>query len=210
MSIILSVLASFLGFIFYLFFVWKKLKEDYESSHIFTVSLLTLFGVICGSLFTHFFIFPQIQNFIPKDFLNLNEAWFWGGVGGFIVAFFISAGRANFKLSETFEPIFVGLLVWSVFLSIAALDLIIFVIGSVFIMFYFALSSTYKKLSWYKSGKAGFAGLTTAGFLFLARSLLALSNLHMISFIGKFDAVLSASIAFVIFFAIYNLAELNK
>ena len=73
--------------------------------------------------------------------------------------------------------------------------------------FFFYLDSRYKRFVWYKSGKAGFAGVMTLGVYFLARGAIAMAFPFMISFVGKYDAILSGSFALVCFLLIYILSR---
>jgi len=72
------------------------------------------------------------------------------------------------------------------------------------------LDTNYKRFTWYKSGRIGFAGLFTASVIFLVRSVLAITKVHMISFVGSGEAVVSGIMAFVGFLLLFDLGRLKK
>ena len=86
-----------------------------------------------------------------------------------------------------------------------SLSVFIFII--ITITLYLFLSKQYKRFRWYKSGKVGFAGLTTLGFIFLVRGLTALWVPFMLSFVGVMDAFISVIISVVAFGMVYNLSR---
>jgi hypothetical protein len=74
------------------------------------------------------------------------------------------------------------------------------------VLFYF-LDAHYKKFTWYKSGRVGFTGLTTLGLLLLLRAAVAPIVPDMLSFSGKYEAIISGILAFVSFLLVFNLAR---
>jgi len=55
----LGVIFLFLGIIIFLFFFWKRLKEDYSSERIFSTAFYILFGIGAGFLAVWFFKYQQ-------------------------------------------------------------------------------------------------------------------------------------------------------
>jgi len=213
MSIFLIAFLIFMGALFYLFFYWHRLKDDYDSFQIFTSSFIILLSLITFSLLAHFFLAPRLR---PSALLAPQGIWFWGAVSGFFLAHLLCARRLRLKYLETFEANIFGLLFPLLFLFIGhALirpSLIAYLSTgfiAISILFFLFLNSHYKKFTWYRSGRIGFAGLVTAGSLFLARAAVALHFPTMLSLSGRVEMVASAAVSFILFFAVYNLAELN-
>jgi len=72
-------------------------------------------------------------------------------------------------------------------------------------LFYF-LETKYKKISWYRSGRVGFSGLTTAAIFFLLRAAISPFYPNLLTFSGSFEYLFSGLVAFILFFLVYNLA----
>ena len=149
------------------------------------------------------YLVPQL--FPSSVIFEYQGLWFWGAIAGVSLGF-LSAQR-TFKLPfyESLEATVVGFLFAIPFLTRE----VIYAIPSLLV--YYVLLNKYKSFEWYKSGKVGFAGLATMGIFFLIRSLLALVGGSVLVFtgIGRVEVVLCAALAFLCFFAVYNLSE-NK
>ncbi len=77
------------------------------------------------------------------------------------------------------------------------------VVGALIGLYYF-LSLHYKKISWYKSGKVGFAGIFVLGIFFLVRALVAVWFPNMVSFVN-YEWLVSGSAAFLAFLTLFHL-----
>lgn len=211
MSTFPLILAVFLGSILYLFVYWRRLREDYSSSLIFESGFLYLLGVLVG-VFVSQFIFSK--SLVNSYFFDKGGLWFWGGVIGFTVSFLLGTYIRKIRFYESFEAAGVGML-YLVFLVLLILPIsqnkianfLPAAIAALTLALYYFLDKRYKSFSWYKSGRVGFSGLTAFGVFFLARAVVAVLSPHMISFVGIIDAVLSAVIAFLAFFNVYNLSQ---
>ena len=89
--------------------------------------------------------------------------------------------------------------------SVASMILIIGV--AFFIALFLFFNIHYRRFTWYKSGKIGFTGLTVAGLFFLTRSLVAMSDLDVLSFAKDMEVVVSGVVSFACFIAVYNLSR---
>jgi len=186
------------------------LKEDYISSQIFGSAFIILFGFLVGLIGAKIF-FPFLSLSLT---FSQSGYYFWLCVLGVSIGYLISLWKYRFRFYETLEALGISLLV--VYLIFIILDafkndswsslgyaLVIFFNCGLFLF----LDKKYKKFTWYRSGKVGFAGLTTFGVFFLIRALLALVFPFVLSFLGRIESILSAIIAFVFFLALFNLAQ---
>ena len=194
-----GILTSFLGIILFLFFFWRRLKEDYPINQIFTTAFYVLVGILAGFLLS--------KKFFPS-------AWFWAEFLGVALGFALGVLRYKLRLFESLEALSVSLLIWLgvYFLkdSIVATSLpsfLSFFAVTCLITFYAYLDAHYKLFSWYASGKAGFSGLATLGLFFLVRAGFASFFPFVISFVDKYEAILSGVAAFIFFLATFNLAR---
>lgn len=210
MSILPSVVASAIGIFGFLFLFWRRLKEDYSATLIFSAA----FNIV-GFLLAGFILFNGIsQRIMPTAIFNSRELWFWGAFAGFLVGFRYSLVKFKLKGVETFEASVLGILFWAgigyVLNFLQARDTYSIWLGvSVFFLiflFYF-LDKRYKSFSWYKSGRIGFSGIFVGGMYFIFRAIFGLFNPDAFSVIGKVDIIPSAVVAFLLFFSLYNLSE---
>ncbi|CAN5278386.1 hypothetical protein BH10PAT1_BH10PAT1_7000 [soil metagenome] len=213
-TIILSTIIGLLGF---LFLLWRRLKEDYTSEQIFSFGFIVALFLEIG-----FFIGLFFQNRIhSSSVFSANGLWFWLAfifmIMGFAVAYLKPNSNAIFKLRffELLEATGIGFIFWFfsnlLINSIKIINLpslIYSVFIAILISFFFFLDNRYKSFSWYKSGKVGFTGLVILGIFFLSRSVVALLDPGMLSFIGKVDAIISAIASFGFFITLYNLGEI--
>lgn len=210
MTILMSNLNSLIGFLVgilgFLFLFWRRLKEDYTSDQIFTFGFILSGGLILGSLLA-FFIGAKIttsQIFIPAGL------WFWGA---FIVGTICFRVFLKTRFFETLEAAGIGFLFWffALFLITSLKtpnipSLLFACFSGALLPLFFFLDNQYKSFRWYKSGKVGFAGLVVLTLFFLGRSIVALINPSMLSFIGKADAIISIIVSFLFFLSLYNLS----
>jgi hypothetical protein len=176
-----------------------RLREDYVSGMIFTTAFYILVGVFAGILVSFYFLTPW---------------WFWLSVSGFLLG--LGAGVLRFKLRffETLDALTPGALFW---LSMHYIEnaisgsnlasLIAFGFLILLMVLFYVLDSRYKRLSWYKSGRIGFAGLTVLGTFFLTRAVVAATFPFVLSFVGTADIIMSSVFAFFAFLSVFNLAR---
>lgn len=196
---ITSIVVNFLGALAFLFFFWRRLKEDYPANQIFATAFFMLAGVSAGWL-------------LSKEFL---PAWFFwvealGGIPGFLVGLL----HFKFRFHESLEATVVSFLPWLAvyFLKDSVLSASVVSLGGflfclLLLGLFFVLDVHYKRFSWYRSGRVGFAGLAVAGFFFLARAAVAAFYPYMLTLARRFDAVISGVVAFAFFLLIYNLSK---
>lgn len=202
------------GFLPFLFFYWRRLKEDYTSTQIFTSGFYIISSILITSLI---FVLGVSRLIHPSAVFSTSGLWFWGGIVGFMVGLGISIFRLNLKFFETFEAGILGSFFWLsiIFLINSVKDsslvsLIGFGVMTLLIFLFFFLEGKYKKFTWYRSGKIGFSGLAVSGIFFFARACLALFFPFVLSFVGKLDALISGAISFILFLLLYNLSEYDK
>lgn len=207
---LMLIIASIVGFIVFMFFSWRRLKDDYASSQIFSTSFYILIGVLAGFSISRFFL---TQRLYPMPYFNPDGLWSWGSFLGFVVGFFVGIRRFGLKFFESIESFGISALFWyaivmffySVFLSnyylLMHFGFVVFLIFAFFI-----LDTRYKTFTWYRSGRVGLAGLLIFSIYFLIRAIVAMVMPSMISFVGRIDSLISASVSFVIFLLIYNLS----
>ena len=196
---IVKILLNIVGTLLFLFLFWKKLKEDYGSESIFTFAVFMLLGM-------------GIFSFVSQKILP--QWWFWANCLGATLGFILGRLKFKFRFFESLEAAIIGLLPWLSFIflhdaisSTSLPSLLAFIILLLIIVFYIFLDAHYKKLTWYKSGKVGFSGLTTLGVLFLVRTAVAAGFPSMLSFLGPIDSIISGVIAFTSFLLVFNLSR---
>lgn len=204
MSTILLFVAVFLGSIVALFNYWRRFREDYPSPVIFESGILVLAGSIIGALLFQFIL----RRFVSDSyFFDGSGLWFWGGVVGFITMSFFIMFQMKIRFYEAFEALGVGFM-YLLLLVLISLKVFVLAVTLMFtLVIYHLINAKYKSFTWYKSGRVGFAGLTTFGLFFVARAVIAVASFHMVSFVGIIDAMLSALVAFLLFFSVYNLSS---
>ncbi len=202
MSLFLKLIFIVLASTFFLYVFWKRLKEDYMDYQIFSTGFYTLFGISLGSIVASYFA---------------PIWWFWLSLLGGLIGIFLGILRFRLKFIEVLEAgILGGLIILNLFLSYSLMitrNLVLFltfVFGLLLILLFLLLDRHYKKFTWYKSGKIGFSGFTTAGIFFLVRSIVALSLPNMLSFVGNYEVYISAIAAFGSFLTVFNLSRLAE
>ena len=196
-----SLVTTLAGIILFLFLFWRRLKEDYPSSQIFTTAFYVLAGILLAW---------------GLSLKVSRESWFWLELVGIILGLGIGLLRYKFRFFEVLEALALGLLPWlglfflkdSIENSSLASFLSFFAVTCLITLFAF-LDSHYKNFNWYRSGRIGFSGLTTLGTLFLLRAAFASFFPFVISFV-KYEAILSGIAAFVFFLATFNLARSTR
>lgn len=192
-------IGNAIGLFVFLFVFWKRLKEDYISSQVFSTSFSIVLGIILFNILARIF-FPTW--------------WFWASFVGVLAGFVVGLLRFKLRVLETIQALLIALLPW------LGLNYLVHAIGNsnlisflasmtvwLLIGFYLLVEAHYKKFTWYQSGKVGFSGLATAGLFFLTRAAVAVFINDVISFSGKSEPYLSAIVAFVFFLALFNLVR---
>jgi hypothetical protein len=176
---------------------WKRLKEDYSSEIIFQTAAAVLAGIGLGWFLAVLFL----------------PAWFfWAAMLGAIFAMFLMRVRFKLRFYETLEALILASMPWIslIFLensvnSSSLRSFLGFVIILIMIFLSYWLDVSYKSFRWYKSGKVGFAGLSIAFIFFLTRTVLAILGITMLSFVGKFEPVISGVMTVVSFVLLLKL-----
>lgn len=191
------LIANILGVILLFFLLWKRLKDDYHYEKIFNLGSIVLIGVVVVDVATRYFL----QNY-----------WFWIQVVVILALFLWVLSKQKLKFFESLDALIIGLLPWlglgylvdsiknsslSSFLS--------FWIILLFIFAYFFLDSQYRRFTWYRSGRVGFAGVVVACLLFISRIILYLIYPQTTSYVSIYDPYLSATFAIVFLFLTYKL-----
>lgn len=196
------MLVNIAGILVFTFLFWKSLREDYASEQIFSTCFLALTGILLGTVVS--------WKFFP-------EFWFWIDFG--LGLTFLAFGILRYKLRtyESIEAFLISCLPWLalIFLEHAARNVSVSsffgLVTLVILAFLFVfLNRHYTKFNWYKSGRAGFAGVTTAGVFFLIRALVALFAGSVLSFIGSLEVFVSGVASFLCFLILFNLSRYGK
>jgi len=193
---------TILGILIFLFIFWKRLRDDYAAEIIFKSATYILVGIAVGWAIS--------SKFFPVWF-------FWASITGGLTGFSFAILKFRVKFYETLEALIIAFLPWLglIFLidsvtrgSLNSFLAFTFMLIMIFASYYF--DTHYKRFSWYKSGRIGFAGLATATVFFLVRSLIAIGKVPMLSFVGQSEAVVAGAAALVSFILLFNLGRIRK
>jgi len=200
---IFKIALSLVGVLVFIFIMWKRLREDYGDTTVFTSSFYIIFGILAGVLFSLYFN---------------HEWWFWSGLAGSFVGYAASIIKFKLRAFEVLEPNVLGIMVLLglvfIYDYIERGDLPsaagFFVLVLLFVLFA-VLNRHYKNFSWYKSGRIGFSGLAILGLFFLIRAAVAVFSFNVISFVGKGpEVILSGVLAFGSFLLLFNISEVKS
>lgn len=196
---IAAIFVPIIGVLIFLFLFWKRLKEDYAAEIIFKSAFYILAGILIGW---------------TVSFKLLPQAFLWTSFLGAILGLSLAVRTFKVRYYETLEALVIGSLPWVslIFLKDSVLtsslsSFAAFLITLVIIFLYYYFDQHYKSFSWYKSGKIGFSGLATLAIIFLIRAAISISQIPVISFLSKYEAVASGAAAFVSFLLIFNLGR---
>lgn len=190
------IIANTFGILFFLFLIWRALKEDYHYEKIFNLGFSGLIAVLVA--------------FIISSFID-GVIEFWIYVIFAVLIFLFSVRKQKMKFFECFEAYFIGFLPWITFLFLS--DSVKYSSLSSFLSFWLALFSlfiyffckaNYRSFTWYKSGRVGFAGVTSLIVFFVLRSVL-----NIVFFGVALDIFLSISASLLLFILMYNLFSKN-
>ena len=169
MSTVLEIFPLTVGTLIALFMAWRKLREDYPESDIFSLCAFIIFGSLAG--------------FIIAGAIPIIDLRFWLSVvlGSLLV--YLWSKRLEMRFFEIVEAITPAFLVYLVFVfvslipkflgrfSLFVLTEPLLVLGCLGIFYYFSLN--YRTFLWYPSGKIGIASLVALAFYFLIRAFVA-------------------------------------
>ncbi len=198
MLIIIQTLLTLLGALAFLFFFWRKLKDDYTGTQVFTGGFYTLFGLAIGFLGSKMY---------------LPIAWLWFSLMGSFIGLMLARFKFKYRFFESLEGWIIGNL--SIVLALNTFTLIrdfsLFNIVHLLATLatfavYFFINKRYKKYVWYRSGREGFSGLLAAGLYLVFRASFLLFS-GIINKVIIIEAVLLGILAFVSFLTLYNLSK---
>lgn len=200
-----------IGILALLFFIWKRLREDYTSERIFSlgfiVVLLTVGGIVLGLIANNLLLKSVFISKYRGIFLPAG-LWFWLAFIFIFSGFGFFVKKFKLRFFEVAESVGVGLFtfLFAVSLFNGAWFWLIFLITLIFVFFF--LERRYRSFSWYKSGKAGFSGLVVIIIFFAVRVPVALFSPNMLSFVGKFDAILDVISIFIFCILFIKLSDI--
>ena len=194
--------VSIFGILIFLFIFWERLREDYAGEIIFQSGTYITVGIGLGWAFA--------TKFFPDWF-------FWTSLLGGAAGLMLAIIRFGMKFYETLEAFSISLLPWLglIFLSDSVIrsslsSFLAFIAILIMVFISYWLDLHYKGFTWYKSGRIGFAGLAVAALIFTIRSFLAISRVTMLSFVGKYEAIVSGGLAFICFLLLFDLGRIKK
>lgn len=194
--VLIQIPLFLIGSFVFLFAFWKRLREDYFDSQIFSagfyILLLTLFANVVSRLLG-------------------NMYWFWFSFVAIMIGVGVGSWRLGLRFFEVLEAVvialfapLIGLLLFDGLSQKRPSSFFTISVVAVFIGLYYILNTRYKTFSWYKSGRVGFAGLAILGLFFLTRAVVAYFFPNMVSFI-HLDWLISSVAAFGSFLTLANL-----
>lgn len=199
MDIALQVLIIVISLFIFLYIFWSRLREDYLSDQIFTITFYAILSFVIGLIISLLY-FPVFAFWISLIFL--------------FIGFSFGIYRFKLRFIESFETLVISILPSYLLFSLYTLkkdqnllDVSGVIIGLSLIILFLVFDKYYKKFSWYRSGRIGFSGLAVFGIFFLIRFIVAIFFPNMISFAGAYEVYLSGIVAIISFLSVYNLAR---
>ncbi len=199
--------ACAIAFVSYLFFYWRRLKEDYTSNLLFASGIAMI-------------VPPAVATLAVLVISKESGYAFWSAVVIYAVSFFIVIKKYKIRGFESFEASGIGLLaillIWSILSFLSAVNVATFLLAILPIISYLAfvfLDGRYKRFTWYSSGRVGFAGCVGLLLYFLMRSVVVVfAPSHMVSFsesivLGKLDLAFCGIAVGILTICIYALAK---
>lgn len=181
------------------FILWKRMREDYPVEDIFVLTLVLV-------------AVPAVVNGVSR--LYCPDWWFWTCLVSIFLVLVGMVKKYQLRFYETVESVTVAYLCWLLifflYQGIITSQFPVLVASGVVLVslvFFGFINTRYKDFGWYRSGKTGFAGLTTLGLIFLIRGVVAIFLPSMLSFAGTFEPIASGAMAFLLFLAVFNLAR---
>jgi len=190
---------NFLGLWIFLYVLWRKLKDDYLPSQVFTLGIFMSVGI---ALFA----------FLAHEFLPVY--WFWLSFSGAALGLLLGIIRFKLRFFESLEATTAALVPWLSFVFLADsiknlswFSFAMFIFLTLLTVVYIFVSRSYRNFSWYRSGRVGVAALIVLGVFFLVRAVVAQVFPFVLSFAGKGESILSAVVSFIIFLVVFNLSR---
>ncbi len=184
-----------LSLIVFKFIFWMRLKDDFPSDSIFQVSFLAI-GL---SLLLGF----GAYRFYPSW-------WFWASFVGLEIGVLISSSKNKMNKTEVYEASIIAIMpvyfTIYTYMSLYMRDWMILLLSLTTILAVISFKlfdKYYKKFTWYRSGRIGFAGFSSAGIFFVSRAIVAYLNPDMLS-------LLTVEIYISILLAIVHFAYIIK
>lgn len=193
------IIVLLISLVIFKFVFWRRLKEDFVSDQIFRISFISIgMAILFG-----FASYKYSPNW-----------WFWASIAGLATGVSISAYQHKMDLIELIEASMLASIsvYFSVYLYLFvstrewSLLLLVF-LPLVANFFFWVFEKHYKKLSWYRSGRVGFAGFASGGIFFLARAVIAYFNPNMLSFIPGLEVYISLTVALAHFAFLIKLSR---
>lgn len=200
MLIATNFILSMVAALSFLYFFWKKLKDDYSAYQVFSVGFYSLVGLFIGFLISKFY---------------LQSFWFWLPMVGSSLGLVYGINHFKLNFFESFEGWVIGTLsiitienlnklIW----NFDFFNIINFLVALSLILIFFYINRRYKRYVWYRSGKVGFSGLLIAGLYFVFQaSFLMISGI--MNQVKIFEAILFGLFAIGSFLTLFILAK-NK
>ena len=195
---LLFYLLLFLAVVSFSYVFWLRLREDYSSDQIFSMTLLCLFGGLLGWI-----IFDRW----------LPSLSFWGFIVGAGLFGLYAIRKMEIRLLEALDGVVLGFVWFSLFfylgdivrvgaaafsLQTRFVDLVVFLPSITSLLVFYLYLRNYRRFSWYPSGKLGFIGGGLASLYFTLRALVDFYLFWVLSFSSLiFDSVLSLLVSAV-------------
>ena len=196
---LLSAGVSLLGALVFLFVFWKRLKEDYAVEMIFETCFYVLLAILIGWLIS--------LKFSPEYFL-------WAVFASSILGLYIGVLRFKLRFYEALETLVIASLPWLSFIFLkdsvvnsSLSSFIGFLVILIIIFAFYFLDTHYREFTWYKSGKVGFAGLSTLAIIFAIRTATFLAGIRMLSYLYHYEAILSGFMILISLVLLWNLSH---
>ncbi|HOZ80711.1 MAG TPA: hypothetical protein PK370_00625 [Candidatus Woesebacteria bacterium] len=163
----LVTIIKLVAVLFYLYYLWKRLRDDYKTDWLISLGWVSLLGMLVGGRIVYGLVNWGIWN---ENWVNWLMVFshpgfnFLGGLLGWAIAVYlynIESGWKNWAFMEDILPSF-----W-IFLMIFLLGELVASKGDIKVVFVFIpilisfilgwlVSKKYRSFWWYKSGKKGF------------------------------------------------------
>jgi hypothetical protein len=172
-----------IGIILFAYLTWRNLRDSYEESKIVTYSWVALLGFLIGGRITYGLVNFGVWN---DSWLSWFSVWTKPGmdyVGGFLSLMlinFVFSKINNWKIIPFNEDILPNSLLFLFFLMFdeflrSRFDIMVGVYSLFLLLMIFVFNlvkKKYRSLVWYRSGKKGFAFLSTVFLAFLVLGFL--------------------------------------
>ena len=211
-----------IGIILFAYLTWRNLRDNYEEDKIVNYSWIALLGFFVGGRISYGLVNFGVWN---DSWLSWFSVWNKPGmdyVGGFLILIlinFIFSKLNNWKFIPFCEDILVNTLLLIAFLMgdeflrskfnlKVGIYFLLMVLLMVFVNF---AKKKYRSFVWYKSGKKGFAFLTTGFIAFLILGILGIIfKINLIYSILYWIISLISLVGLVILGEVFDFLMINK